>query len=101
MKKANLNEIKHRWSIFCGEPFPDSMAGHEVDGICVTSLDTFAAGCIDTFVTNGSLDLHRRDVLESCFKELQVVVPQLTGEPQNYFRELLRLSRAVLSSEKK
>jgi hypothetical protein len=78
-------------------PFPSEYGGKDVAGICVTSVDTFAAGCIDTFVSRqGRLDEKRIKVLESCKTDLEVIVNSLDGEARIYFDKLLLLCRRVL-----
>ena len=51
-----MEDIEKSWNEFRDKPFPVAYAGVEVEGICLTSLDTFAAGRIDTFVDRGHLD---------------------------------------------
>ena len=78
-------------------PFPSEYGGKDVAGICVTSLDTFAAGCIDTFISNnGRLDGSRISVLEQCKSDLEGVVSCLDGTAKNYLNDLLILVKRVL-----
>jgi hypothetical protein len=91
------NEIRKMWNEWKAMPFPSEYGGKDVAGICVTSLDTFAAGCIDTFVSrNGRLDKRRISVLENCKDDLEVVVNSLDGNARVYFNYLLLLSKGVL-----
>ena len=91
-------DIHQSWSDFSDRPFPDGWAGEEVDGVCVTSVDSFAAGCIDTFVSNGgTLDSKRIDVLWRCSADLGRALPQLDGEARNYFGHLDELITSVLA----
>ena len=92
-----VNEIRLMWDEWKGIPFPAGYGGRDIDGICLTSLDTFAAGCIDTFICRkGRLDKHRVAVMESCKNDLEVVVPSLKGDAHTYFNNLLLLSKRVL-----
>lgn len=91
------NNIQKIWREFASRPFPESCAGVEVRGIELASLDTFAAGCIDTFVSNnGRLDAEPISILKKCAEEIEVVVPMLDGEAMDYFEELQLLSHEVL-----
>jgi hypothetical protein len=92
-----VTEIRTMWDEWQAIPFPAEYGGKDVVGICVTSLDTFAAGCIDTFICRkGHLDKRRISVLEGCKNDLEVVVPSLDGDARTYFNNLLLLSRRVL-----
>jgi len=92
-------DIQQSWSEFFDRPFPDGWAGEEVNGVCVTSVDSFAAGCIDTFLSNGgTLDSHRIDVLRRCATDLARVLPQLDDEVRDYFGHLNDLITAVLKN---
>jgi hypothetical protein len=92
-----LNNIQKIWRDFASRPFPEDCAGMAVQGIELASLDTFAAGCIATFVSNnGRLDAERITVLKKCAEEIEVVVPVLDGEAMDYFEELQLLSQEVL-----
>ena len=92
-----LNNIQKIWREFASRPFPEGCAGIEVQGIELASLDTFAAGCIDTFVSNnGCLDRERISILKQCAAEIEVVVPTLQGEAMDYFEQLQLLSQEVL-----
>src|SRR3954469_12961723 len=92
-----VNEVRTMWNEWKVIPFPSEYGGKDVAGICVTSLDTFAAGCIDTFVSrNGRLDKRRISVLDKCKNDLEVVVNSLDGDARAYFNDLLFLSKRVL-----
>ena len=95
-----MKELRRRWQAFLNHPFPEGMAGLEVDGICVTTVDSFAAGCISTLFSSGSLDLERVIVLESCLTDLHRVLPSLSGEAADYFSELASLARLALREVK-
>jgi hypothetical protein len=47
-----MKEIEQSWSIFLEKPFPEDCVGLEIEGIELVSLDTFSAGCIETFIAN-------------------------------------------------
>ncbi|MBN1911166.1 MAG: hypothetical protein JW818_15575 [Pirellulales bacterium] len=82
---TSLEKIRRLWAEFRKKPFPEGLAGEDINGVCVTSLDTFAAGCVDTYVCSGSLDRVKRDVLESSLVELDRILPELEDYPREYF----------------
>ena len=93
-----MNEIKRLWVEFATRPFPPELTGsEEIDGINLVSLDTFAAGCIDTFLERKvCLDAQRTLALEQCVRELAIIERKLTGDAKAYFVELRILSEKVL-----
>jgi hypothetical protein len=95
-----MNEIKRLWVEFDARPFPPELTGaEEIDGINLASLDTFAAGCIDTFLERKAcLDAQRTLVLEQCVRELAIIERNVTGDAKAYFVELRILSEKVLRS---
>lgn len=91
-------DIERSWSDFRSRPFPDDWVGEEIDGICVTSVDSFAAGCIDTFLSNGrTLESGRIEILHRCSTELRRILPQLDGQARDYFGHLDDLVTGVLN----
>ena len=95
-----MNEIKRLWIEFAARPFPPELSGaEEIDGIDLVSLDTFAAGCIATFLERKEcLDAQRTLVLEQCLRELAIIERKVTGDTKDYFVELRILSEKVLRS---
>jgi len=90
-------EIQSMWNAWKTQSFPAEYSGKDVAGICVTSLDSFAAGCIDAFIfRKGRLDERRISVLEECKHDLEIVVNALDGGAKTYFNNLLLLSTRVL-----
>jgi len=95
---GTLEEICNMRNEWKEIPFPKGYAGKQVAGICITTLDTFAAGCIDTFISRkGRLDKRRLSVLEECKKNLEIVVKNIDGKAQTYFRKLLQICERVLA----
>ncbi len=93
-----MKDVRESWNEFLAKPFPQDCVGEEVGGICLTTLDTFAAGCIDTFIDRGRLDGRRTSVLKDCAKDLNVVVEHLDGDAKKYFDHLLSLTNQVLGA---
>ena len=94
-----MNNIEKSWNTFMEKAFPEDCVGLEVEGIELVSLDTFSAGCIDTFIDNkGWLDIERKTILKNCVQELDIVVKHLEGNSKNYFVHLQLLSEQVLKA---
>jgi hypothetical protein len=94
-----VKDIRLMWDEWKGIPFPSDCGDKDVAGTCLTTLDTFTAGCIDTFIANnGRLDKRQISVLERCKNDLEAVVSCLDGAAQNYFNALLVLAKRVLQS---
>lgn len=97
----DASEIKTMWNEWKNIPFPSNCAGEEVEGICFVSLDTFAAGCIDTFISRkGSLDAQRISTLKKGEKELEIISNKLEGKAKLYFERLLLITQKVLATAK-
>lgn len=88
-------EIRDLWEEFARTPFP-AEGEFEFGDIDLHLVDTFAAGCISTFVGARRLDQDRRNILRTCRDDLEQVLPQLSGDAKTYFEALTRLSNAVL-----
>jgi len=92
-----IDAVAQQWQIWLERPFPSNYGGEEVAGVDLALLDTYAAGCISTFVGNrGWLDHQRHGILQQSLTDLDVVVPQLKGEVYDYFTELRDVVRQVL-----
>jgi hypothetical protein len=55
-----MKEIEKLWVEFGNTPFPSNLAGEELEGIDPVSVDTFAAGCISSFIASGRLDKEKK-----------------------------------------
>ena len=92
----DFQEIEELWNEFRKILLPKGLAETD-EGFDLISLDTFTAGCIDTFVDNkGSLDKKRQKILENCRKDLETAVSNLEGESKVYFEKLLVLADKIL-----
>ena len=88
-----MDTIVELWRQFRGVPFPSVDSELLAD---LAATDTFAAGCISTFIEQGgSLDAERMTCLCACAEELAAAIPALRGEARAYFGRLLDLSRRV------
>jgi hypothetical protein len=89
------SDIKSRWAKHLGRPFPSSCARGKIAGLFMTDVDSCLAGCIGAFVEDDVLDPERLSILRRVGRELETVLPHLSGEDLLYFEELLALSKAV------
>jgi hypothetical protein len=96
-----VSEVKAMWDDWKAIPFPSNYSGKDVENICVISLDSYAAGCIDTFISRkGSLDAERLSILKKCEKDLEIVTNKLEGDAKLYFEQLLQMAQKVLATVK-
>ena len=97
-----MSKIKHiqtLWEDFQALPFPSELVREEIRAIDPVTLDTVAAGCIDTFIAQeGHVDLWRCAILGLCFHDIALLTYKLEGESQAYFQQLEELVRLVLQS---
>jgi hypothetical protein len=94
----NLKNIEKLWSSYQKMPFPDKLIGNDINNICVTTLDTFAAGCVSTYLLNGSLDRNRIKILKSCLEDLDSISPHLFGYPKEYFHMLKEICVGIVKN---
>jgi hypothetical protein len=92
-----VTDIATGWEAHLTAKFPAAARGQEVDGVDLVLVDTYAAGCIQTFVDTGSLDARRLDVLRGCVDDLERALPSLLGDTSTYFARLLDLGRSILT----
>ena len=102
-----MEEIKFLWAEFLAQPFPTGYVGNgdlaELD-IDLAELDTFAAGCISTYVSQqGNIDKDRVAVLKECVKKLKTLSKLFDDnnlEQKAYAIQLLVLcEKVILASE--
>ena len=94
--QTRMHAFRRRWEAFGRRPFPAGFAGVEIDGVCLATVDSGVAGCLDTFVDNGWIDSKRQSILARSSQDLARVLPKLEGEPASYFGELVALAELAL-----
>ena len=90
--------ISELWKEHSQARFPKGYGGTDVNGICVSSLDTYASGCISSYV-NGQKDrieLEKYQRLVECRKQLEEVMPNVKGEAFQYFGRLHEMCSLVI-----
>jgi hypothetical protein len=92
-----IDEIRELWRVHQAAAFPEGIAGNEVEGEDLISLDSFTAGCISAFLgCSGSLDPLRRECLVRCRDGSGRVLPQLDGDAKAYYSRLHRMAQLAL-----
>ncbi len=98
MTNTRLQKIESIWNELRSKPFPESGYEAFADERDFVELDTFASGCISTFISSaGKLDQKRYDVLKSCSEDLSIGIKGLEPGPfKSYAEQLHLLSNLVL-----
>ena len=72
---------------------------YEVAGVELAVLDADIAGCVSTYLHKwGRLDPQRAAILGRFYREVSLVVRELSGTPQAYFAHLERMAAKVLEA---
>jgi hypothetical protein len=95
---SDVMELRRRWDAHRATAFPGEARGREIHGVDLVLVDSTAAGAIQTFLTNSSLDAGGVDSLSSAIETLEEGMPLLYGDSASYFAELLAIGRSVLST---
>ena len=94
-----MKEIQELWRQHQAAPSPEGISGDEIEGWDLVCLDSFAAGCISTFVgSSGRLDSDQIECLIGCRESMSNVLPKLTGEAQTYYYRLHQMTDIALRS---
>jgi hypothetical protein len=86
------------WDMWKTRPFPREVPASTDLGFELRSIDSAAAGCLDSFAKCGALDDERTGVLEGCLRDLQKLLPEVPEPARDYFADLAALCRRVLGS---
>lgn len=90
--------ISDLWKEHIAAPFPNGFRAKDVNGIDFVMLDADVAGCVDTFLSRGNLNLYQTAVLGLSYRNLSSVIRILNDEGREYFGRLERLAELVLKS---
>ena len=90
--------INDLWEEHKAAPFPNGFQAKDVNGIDFVMLDADVAGCVDTFLHRGNLNLYQTAVLGLSYRNLSFVIPIINDEGAEYFWRLERLAELVLKS---
>jgi hypothetical protein len=78
--------------------FPQGYRGKDINGVDLVMLDADVAGCVDTFLSRGNLNLFQTAVLGLCYRNLTLLIPILSEEGKAYYWRLERLAELVLKA---
>ena len=90
-----INEL---WQEHLAAPFPKGLRGKDIRGVDFVVLDADIAGCVDTFLERGNLNLFQTASLGLCYRHCGYVTPILNEEAAAYFLRLERLAELVLKA---
>jgi hypothetical protein len=91
----NRAEVERAWKAHLRRPFPKECVGREIDGVCLTSCDTFLAGCVSHVVAGGVLDTARALTVAGVSAEIKRALPHLSGAAHEYFASLVDLGESL------
>ncbi len=95
-----MQKIEQEWAEYCKLPFPDELVHVEIEGVCLASLDSFAAGCISRYLDDHSLDVECKTILEDCSSKLRKIVSELQGPANVYILRLQTLVTLIIERER-
>src|SRR5678815_919636 len=90
--------IEELWREHESAAFPQGYRGKDVNGVDFVMLDADVAGCVDTFLSRGNLNLYQTAVLGLCYRNLTFLIPILSEEGKAYYWRLERLAELVLKA---
>lgn len=90
--------ISDLWKEHLAAPFPNGFRAMDISGIDLVMLDADVAGCVDTFLSRGKLNLYQTAILGLSYRNLSYVIPIINDEEKEYFWRLERLAELVLKS---
>ena len=90
--------IGELWKKHLATPFPNGFTGADVSGIDFVMLDANIAGCVDTYIERGNLNLFQTAMLGLSYRDASFVVPMLNKEAAAYFWRLERLAELILKA---
>jgi len=88
--------ISDLWQRHLAAPFRKGFRGRDLNGIDFVMLDANIAGCVQTFLERGKLNLFQTATLGLSYRDVSFVVPTLNEQDAEYFWRLERLAKLVL-----
>jgi hypothetical protein len=95
-KESDESLIEELWQEHLAASFPKGFGGKDVSGIDFVMLDAKIAGCVDTYLKRGTLNIYQTAVLGLSYRNAGYIVPILNEEGAEYFWRLERLAELVL-----
>ena len=90
--------IEQLWREHESAAFPQGCRGKDVNGFDLVMLDADVAGCVDSFVSRGNLNLYQTAILGLCYRNLTCLIPMLSEEGRGYYSRLELLAKLVLKA---
>ena len=90
------------WNEHRRKAFPEGCGGKDIQGIDLTLIDAYVAGCVHTFIVNGHQSKYRLDepeiaILGKCYRDLAIIQPFLPSEEvKEYFTGLETMAGLIL-----
>ena len=87
------------WKEHSEAVFPKGYGGKDVNGICVTYLDSNAAGCIHSYMKSNTNDisLEHHQILQKSKDDLASILKYLDDEPLQYFSRLHDICSLIIT----
>lgn len=95
----NISEL---WIAHSESRFPSKYGGRDVNGVCVTSVDSYVSGCVSSYVSKESseIDLERFQVLSSSKAKLELALPYIEESAYEYFSRLHEMCSLIINEAK-
>ena len=91
-----MDELLRLWREHQAAGYPDGYRDKEVAGVALILLDANIAGIVSACRGGARLDPQRAKMLDSCYRDVVAVIPELTGPARDYFERLKRMAAIVL-----
>lgn len=96
--QRRMMAVAELWKAHRAAAFPDRLRSTGISGVDMVMLDADVAGCVSGWLNNGGAVDERWDVLATRVRELERVVPELSGYEAVYFKRLLDMTALVLEA---
>jgi len=92
-----MDSLRGEWDKLKSRPFPRSGFVSDDQRGELAGADSFAAGCILSFIATGSLDNTRIAVLKGCLTDIERELPALSAEAKDYFERFSEIGKSIIS----
>ena len=94
-----MTTVAELWQAHLASPFPPRFRSTDIAGVEMVTLDADIAGCVTSWLTDGgTIDDRRWNVLATRERDLERVLPALSGNEARYCRRLLNMTVQILKS---
>jgi hypothetical protein len=91
--------VTQLWEAHSEAAFPRRLLYDDVAGVEMVMLDADVSGCVSTWLSrDGSIDNWRWNILASRERDLELVLPKLSGQEAAYYQGLLDMAVLILES---